>query len=387
MLSNGPKYQANTTRLPGRLTETLSTAVSSGPLLSVVREIPRVCQPLLRGWWMKQLLLLAVLQSACLALGLMMHSDRLAEGASGTAPFLLTFPWISFLQVGLGYVIFSRIYREYLIRVQGFEQEIGRQQSALSRTRDAVVLGLTRMAASRDDGTEGHLERVGTLAEIISDAAGSRPEFRTVITPHFVRLIRFSATLHDIGKVGIEDAILQKPGSLTDDERKRMQRHTRISSSCLKEVEACLGDSDFLQMAHEIALFHHERWDGSGYPTGLSGEQIPLAARIVSIVDVYDALAAKRPYKEAYEHDRCVSIITAGRGSQFDPRLIDIFLEIQDQFRAVVAAGKSGPDKAETNEQPSRESLSMPTCELERILAEVNTSLQSVRTEHESVKN
>jgi response regulator RpfG family c-di-GMP phosphodiesterase len=218
----------------------------------------------------------------------------------------------------------------------------------------------------------------------MSQAAGSRPEFRSVITPQFVRLIRFSATLHDIGKVGIEDAILQKPGSLTDDERERMQRHTRISSSCLKDVEACLGDTDFLQMAHEIALFHHERWDGSGYPTGLSGEQIPLAARIVSIVDVYDALAAKRPYKEAYEHDRCVAIMVAGRGSQFDPRLIDIFLEIQDRFREVVAAGKSSAERAATSEQSSRELLSMPTRELERILSDVNKSLQSVRGGHET---
>jgi len=382
MLSNGSDYRADSTDLSGSLAETLSTAVSSGPLLSVVREIPQVCQPLLRGWWMKQLLLLVVLQAGCLALGLKIHADRLAGGAGVGSSFLLIFPWISFLQVGLGYVIFSRIYREFRSREQSFEQEIGIHQSALSRTRDAVVLGLTRMAASRDDGTEGHLERVGVLAEIISDTARSRPEFRKVITPQFVRLIRFSATLHDIGKVGIEDAILQKPGSLTDAERKRMQRHTRISSSCLKEVKACLGDSDFLEMAHEIALFHHERWDGSGYPTGLSGEQIPLAARIVSIVDVYDALASRRPYKEAYPHERCVSIITAGSGSQFDPRLIEVFLEIQNRFRDVASEGKSSLDDVNAKPDSARESLSMPTCELERILADVNSSLEPVRTEH-----
>jgi len=157
-----------------------------------------------------------------------------------------------------------------------------------------------------------------------------------------------------------------------------MQRHTRISSSCLQEIETCLGDANFLQMAHEVALFHHERWDGSGYPTGLAGEQIPLAARIVSIVDVYDALAAKRPYKEPYEHDRCVAIITAGKGSQFDPRLVEVFLAIQDEFRLLTAASQVAEQTAgkSTNAVSGQTSQqSMPSRELERILADVNVSL------------
>jgi HD-GYP domain-containing protein (c-di-GMP phosphodiesterase class II) len=343
---------------------------------------------------MKHLSLLAVLQAACLAVGLTVHADGLSDQAAvSIVPFLLTFSWITLIQGGLGYFIFSRLYRKYQIQQSTIAEQLESQRTALSRTRDAVVLGLTRMAESRDDDTEGHLERVGMLAGRLAEAARRRQECRKAITPEFVRLIRFSATLHDIGKVGIEDSILQKPGSLTADERKRMQRHTRISSACLQEIETCLGDANFLQMAHEIALCHHERWDGTGYPVGISGEQIPLAARIVAIVDVYDALAAKRPYKEPYDHERCVAIITAGKGSQFDPRLIEVFLEIQDEFRKLADRGDADTETVETVEEPGKLVLTpvgglsahtMPVRELERILAEVDVALIPAANETET---
>jgi HD-GYP domain-containing protein (c-di-GMP phosphodiesterase class II) len=364
----------------------LNNAPSPGEVMADSGNDTGACEPSRRAWWMKHLSLLAVLQAACLAIGLTFQTDGLAgQTTARMTPFLLTFSWITLIQGGLGYLIFSRLYRTCLARQTRIADQFQAQQVALSRTRDAVVLGLTRMAESRDDETEGHLERVGLLAARLSEAARRRVEFRTTITPEFVRLIQFSATLHDIGKVGIEDAILQKPGSLTADERERMQRHTRISSSCLQEVETSLGDANFLQMAHEIALCHHERWDGSGYPAGISGEQIPLAARIVSIVDVYDALAAKRPYKEPYDHDRCVAIITAGKGSQFDPRLLEVFLEIHDEFRELAQTDNVGGNQlAETPEVKNQAAptpvaslnpRAMPAREFDRILAEVNIAL------------
>jgi HD-GYP domain-containing protein (c-di-GMP phosphodiesterase class II) len=372
--------------VPVRTSFELNDAPSPGEILAESGSDPRACEPIRRAWWMKHLSLLAVLQAACLAIGLTIHADGLtSQAAARLFPFLLTFCWITLIQGGLGYLIFSRLYRKYVIQQTGVAEQLQSEQTALSRTRDAVVLGLTRMAESRDDDTEGHLERVGLLAARLCEAARSRTEFCAAITPEFVRLIQFSATLHDIGKVGIEDAILQKPGSLTADERKRMQRHTRISSSCLQEIETCLGDANFLQMAHEIALCHHERWDGSGYPAGLSGKQIPLAARIVAIVDVYDALAAKRPYKEPYDHDRCVAINTAGKGSQFDPRLIEVFLEIHEEFRELAESGDAATQATVTREETSElvpmltvsglHPLPMPARELERILAEVNVAL------------
>ena len=191
-----------------------------------------------------------------------------------------------------------------------------------------------------------------------------------------MRLIQISSALHDIGKVGIEDSILQKPGRLTDDERRRMQKHTAISSRCLNRIEACLGDANFLQMAHQIALFHHEWWDGSGYPTGLFGNQIPLAARIVAVADVYDALSARRVYKvykSAYPHEDCVAIIEAGSGTQFDPRLVEVFLGVQAKFAAIAPEGGNvAPDF-----RSERCAASASSDRLDSILVEVEEAVAS----------
>jgi putative two-component system response regulator len=141
--------------------------------------------------------------------------------------------------------------------------------------------------------------------------------------------------LHDIGKVGITDAILHKPGALDSVERTEIQKHPVIGGDCLAEIERRLGASNFLQMAREIALFHHERWDGTGYPAGLKEEEIPLAARIVAIADNYDALVSRRPYKEPFSHETAVDLIRKGKGTQFDPRLVEVFLEIEAEFRDI----------------------------------------------------
>jgi response regulator RpfG family c-di-GMP phosphodiesterase len=135
--------------------------------------------------------------------------------------------------------------------------------------------------------------------------------------------------------VGIEDSILRKPGPLTPEERRRIQEHSRIGEECLQEIERRLGSSNFLRMAREIVASHHERWDGTGYPAGLKGQDIPLAARIVAVADVYDALATKRVYKDALPHDECVEIIRGEAGKQFDPLLVETFLEIEAVFRRI----------------------------------------------------
>ena len=148
-------------------------------------------------------------------------------------------------------------------------------------------------------------------------------------------MIGVNAALHDIGKVGIEDAILLKPGKLTADERRRMQEHTTIGERCLAEIERRLGACNFLQMARDIVLCHQERWDGSGYPNGLMKTRIPLAARIVAIADVYDALASRRVYKPALPHEECVAIIRAEAGKQFDPEMVETFLKVEKTFREI----------------------------------------------------
>jgi putative two-component system response regulator len=201
--------------------------------------------------------------------------------------------------------------------------------------RDAVIFGLAKLAESRDPDTGMHLERISLYSTRLARAARKHPRFRNQITPSFVQTIGISSALHDIGKVGVQDAILLKPGPLTSMERARITDHARIGGECIYQIQRRIGDSSFLKMAHDIAMHHHERWDGTGYPTGLVGEAIPLSARIVAIADVYDALSVKRVYKEALPHGICVERITATTGQQFDPDLVEIFLSVEAEFKEI----------------------------------------------------
>lgn len=197
------------------------------------------------------------------------------------------------------------------------------------------MFGLAHLSESRDPATGEHLRRMKHLARVLAEALHTHPKYQAVVTPEFVKQIEISAMLHDIGKVGISDAILLKPGKLTAVERQEMQQHPLISSQCLRRIEEKLGTANFLEMAHEIALYHHERWDGLGYPFGRRGEAIPLSARIVSIADVYDALVSERIYKPAFPHEQCVAMIREGAGTQFDPELVNVFLNIERRFADV----------------------------------------------------
>jgi response regulator RpfG family c-di-GMP phosphodiesterase len=200
-----------------------------------------------------------------------------------------------------------------------------------------VIFGLAKLAESRDPDTGHHLERIALYSTRIAQAVRRHPKFRDVVTAQFVRTIGISSALHDIGKVGVEDAILLKPGLLTDAERHRIQVHAALGGDCIRQIERRLGNSTFLSMAREIALYHHERWDGQGYPHGLKAEDIPLAARIVSIADVYDALSVKRVYKEALPHEVCIDKIRREAGKQFDPDLVEVFLSIEPQIAEISA--------------------------------------------------
>ncbi len=213
--------------------------------------------------------------------------------------------------------------------------EVLKHTQQLVRTRDGIIFALAKLAESRDPQTGYHLERITAYVTILAEAAREHPDFAGEISPGFVRLIGPSSVLHDIGKVGICDAILSKPGPLTEGEYAIMQKHAMIADECLGKIANRVGDSSFLRMAREIAAAHHERWDGRGYPRGLREEQIPLSARITSIADVYDALSARRDYKGAYAHERCVRIIREGRGTRFDPRLVDVFEAIHRKFAEV----------------------------------------------------
>lgn len=302
-----------------------------------------------RVWSLKHLAVLLVLNACCLGLGLLIYRERLlAEGSfavgddfisviSRMPPALTAFLWIASLQGVLSFWVFRDLDRAFAQQQQQLADSMQTNADVLSKTRAAMIVGLSKLAEARNGDSEGHVDRVGIYSETLATAACRDPEFVAKVGPDFASVIRISAVLHDIGKVGIEDAILRKPGSLTPKERTRMQAHTRISSACLQSIEEHLGDSNFLQMAHDIALYHHERWDGDGYPTGLVGDSIPIAARIVAIADVYDALITRRIYKDAVAHADCVQMISDASGTQFDPMLVEVFLSVQDEFQRIAS--------------------------------------------------
>ena len=214
----------------------------------------------------------------------------------------------------------------------------------LETSRREVLTCLARAAEFRDDDTGQHIVRVGRYAGII--ARGLE------LSDQYVDMIEQAAQLHDVGKIGIPDSILQKPGKLTAEERTQMERHSGYGKKILQSLSrhdqpfTCAHSriggqilestqSPLLQMAYRIALTHHERWDGTGYPIGLSGEDIPLEGRITAVADVFDALSSERPYKKAFPVDECFRILTDGRGSYFDPDVIDAFFRQRSEVVTV----------------------------------------------------
>lgn len=278
--------------------------------------------------------------------------ERRADAMLGSLPIIsgLTFVWTCALLSISAYMILSRFYDESEHARARSVAEGLRQRQELVRTRDAVVFGLAKLADSRDPETGDHLERISVYTTTFAAALRHHPRFGRQVTPAFIRLIGISSVLHDIGKVGIADRILLKEGPLTPDERRIIQGHAVIGGECLRGIERRLGSSNFLEMAREIAFAHHERWDGTGYPRGLAGEEIPLSARIVAIADVYDALASQRIYKEPQSHQHCEEIIRSSGGTHFDPDLVDAWLAVAPRF-AEIALRYASPRA----EEPARD--------------------------------
>jgi putative two-component system response regulator len=215
---------------------------------------------------------------------------------------------------------------ELILRVN-----IGRRVVGLE-TRDMTIFALAKLAESRDPDTGAHLERVRSYCRLIARQLQNDPASGYAVDDGFVSLIYQTSPLHDIGKVAIPDCILLKPGQLTVEEFEVMKTHTVHGAETLDALLAAYPATPFLEMARDIALGHHERFDGSGYPHGARGDAIPLAARIMAVADVYDALTSRRVYKEAFEHNESRAMIVAGAGKHFDPRLIDAFFQCESQF-------------------------------------------------------
>ncbi|MEO1088539.1 MAG: HD domain-containing phosphohydrolase, partial [Acidobacteriota bacterium] len=210
-----------------------------------------------------------------------------------------------------------RLLRQNAEYQQDLERMVQDQTEEIRRTRDIALLTLAKLAESRDSETGLHLERIQEYCRILAEQVLVGP-YEDQVDSDFVEGLVKSSPLHDIGKVGIPDAILRKPGPLTSDEQAIMRTHTTIGGDTLRTVLEKFRGPTFLMMAMEIAYHHHERWDGKGYPSGLSGHDIPLAARIVAVVDAYDAITSRRPYKEPVSHDEAVRRILVDRELHFD---------------------------------------------------------------------
>jgi len=245
--------------------------------------------------------------------------------------------------IGLILVVSTVIFRRYdtaLERINaGLERDVHFRLTQSLRTRHSLILGLAKLADHRDTDTGRHLDRIATFSTLIAEQV--RREFPEM-DDDWIECLRLASSLHDIGKVGIPDRVLLKPGPLTAEERAVIERHTSIGAETLAAIRDRLGPDPLIDMSHQIALAHHERWDGTGYPHRTRGDAIPLAARIVSIADVYDALTSPRVYKPAFTHERAREIVLEGAGTQFDPRLVAAFDRLSEQFDIVRRAMHAG---------------------------------------------
>jgi response regulator RpfG family c-di-GMP phosphodiesterase len=232
------------------------------------------------------------------------------------------------------------------------EMDLLESYRKVHEARTATILGLAKLAEYRDEGTGTHLERIREYARILTAQLAKNPKYRGFIDQQYIDDIYQSSILHDIGKVGTPDALLLKPGELTEEEFEIIKRHTLMGGNAIRAIESQIEGKSFLAMGREIAYNHHEKWDGSGYPKGLKGEAIPLSARIIALADVYDALTTKRFYKEAYSHDKARDMIFALKGKHFDPDMVNAFTTVAEKFNQV--RKEKLKEEADFSQQPAR---------------------------------
>lgn len=215
------------------------------------------------------------------------------------------------------------------------EQRVAAQLEEINRSQRAMIFALAKLSHMRDDHTGLHLERVQGLCRALAIELATHEDFFHIVTADFIDTIYHASPLHDVGKVGISDTIMLKPARLTTEEFEIMKTHTILGANTLQFVHAKYPHNEFIEMGIEIAKYHHERWDGSGYPCGLAGRDIPLSARIMALVDVYEALRAKRPYKVAHPHHKAKLMILEDSGTHFDPQIVQAFCAIDAAFEDI----------------------------------------------------
>lgn len=210
---------------------------------------------------------------------------------------------------------------------------VNEQINKISQEQRNIIYAMAKLSEAKDDATGNHLENIGQNCRLIAMSLQFSPKFERVITNDFIETIEFAAPLHDIGKITIPDRVLLKPGKLTPEEMEIMRTHSEVGAKTLMEIYSHNEQNSFIKMAIDIAYYHHERWDGTGYPKGLKGSEIPLSARIMAVADVYDTLVNERCYKSAYSHEKSMEIMNEESGKSFDPDIIEVFNKIQRQLK------------------------------------------------------
>lgn len=226
---------------------------------------------------------------------------------------------------------------ETQLELYSYQKELNiiveRKVEEAEKLQHMLASGFAELVESRDGVTGGHIKNTLIYYEAFIEALKEVPKFKDEITDEFIKLSVQAAPLHDIGKIGIDDYVLRKQSGLEKSEMKYMQTHSELGGATFHKIRKIFPENEFLQISENMALYHHERWDGTGYPMGLKGLDIPIEARIMSVVDVYDALTSQRPYKEPFSHEKSMEIILQGKGTQFDPDLVDEFMKVSDLIK------------------------------------------------------
>jgi putative two-component system response regulator len=217
---------------------------------------------------------------------------------------------------------------------ENLQRMVEEKTQSILELQNALLKTMAELVECRDDITGGHIERTQRGIKILLEEIEKSGFYREETKDWNVNLLLQSCQLHDVGKISIDDIILKKPGKLNEQEFDEMKKHSSFGEKIIEKIETLAKESDFLNYAKTFAASHHEKWDGSGYPRGLKGNEIPLLGRIMAIADVYDALISTRPYKKAFTHEEAVNIITEGKGTQFDPKLVELFVKNSQRFKS-----------------------------------------------------
>ena len=242
-----------------------------------------------------------------------------------------------------GIAIFQAIYPEILlscvaITLMVIGTYLNQEDPALNeiaRYHSEMVMSFATLVENKDGSTGGHIKRTTAYVKLLAEELRTRGCYKDVLTKDYIQNLSQAAPMHDIGKIAVPDVVLQKPGRLTAEEFEIIKKHTTDGGRIIEETFGNLGDEEYTGMAYQVARYHHEKWNGKGYPEGLKQAEIPLCARIMAVADVFDAVSEKRCYREAMPLERCFDIIREGRGQDFDPVIADVFLEIRDKVEQI----------------------------------------------------